>query len=153
MFYAVRSVGVGALGALPPWPSGTALKPNHQWVRYYEVDTTHQLKVCPKNPPLGCWLIGGFAWGQREWYSAEFEPAGWVAQPLPKPFPHPSTSQPAVTPIPVVSLPAVYVTPHIQAPARNTTVTQQDAGRRMAPGVGAVVGVGLFVAIGLTLLL
>jgi hypothetical protein len=151
MFYNVRQVDVGALGALPAWPSSAGLKSNSQWVRYYEVDTSHQLKVCPVNPPLGCYMINGFAWGQREWYSAEFEPAGWVAKPLPKPFPHPGGAESS---IPVVSVPAVYAPPHLQAPLRNTTVTQPDDMRQHAtPGVGAVVGVGLFVAIGLTLLL
>lgn len=87
--------GLGSLGSLPAQPSnlstimGGQLQPNHQWVRYYENDYNHQLTSCPKNPPFGCWIIGGYAWGQREWYPPEFQPHGWVIKPLPAPFPPP----------------------------------------------------------------
>ena len=100
------------LQGLPSEPSksltvhGGLLQPNHQWVRYYEVDMQHQLRVCPKNPPFGCWIIGGFAWGQREWYPDEFEPHGFVLQPLPKPFPHPAAPLTAKTAVMKAPTPA-----------------------------------------------
>lgn len=195
MFMSVRPRQRGVLGpmrglgALPPVPplhyttQGGPLKPNHQWVRYYEVDTSHQLRSCPKNPPFGCWIIDGYAWGQREWYPPEFQPQGFVLKPLPAPFPHPAVvvakpkPKPKPAPKPVVATkpqpkPTVMHTPTkvptFPAPApmqpsptpSNTTVQQpvEDVPQEVAPkrrllgGVGAIVGVGLFVAIGLTLL-
>ena len=103
--YSLR--GLGSLPAMPSnlgTPMGGQLQPNHQWVRYYENDYNHQLRQCPKNPPFGCWMIGGYAWGQREWYPPEFQPDGWVVKPLPKPFPTPVA---APKPLP----PAVMVQP------------------------------------------
>ncbi len=184
MFYAVRPVG---LGALPSPPSnlvttrGGLLMPNHQWVRYYEVDTNHQLKVCPKNAPFGCQIIGGYAWGQREWYPDEFPPyPGWKAQPLPKPFPHPvvPTAAPAPAPKPKATTPApapVKKTTPVSggvtafdffppgglptAPPQSVTTVSQPSDadltaqpQHQTPGVGSLIGIGLFIAIGFTLL-
>jgi hypothetical protein len=174
MFMALRPLGVAGLGKLPPKPpvkyttQGGQLKPNHEWVRYYEVDKNHQLKVCPKNPPFGCYMIGGYAWGQREWYPDEFAPKGFVLQPLPKPFPHPPAapkpkSKPVSagggfdSPVPPPQAPPVTssITPFEPAPTpptvpMDTIVSEPEPTSR--EGVGSIVGIGLFIAIGLTLL-
>jgi hypothetical protein len=199
MFFSIRHrrQGIAGLYGLPPMPpqlyttNGGQLQPDHQWVRYYEVDTSHQLQQCPANAPYGCWMIGGYAWGQRPWYSDEFQPRGWVQPPLPPMFPHPVKAKPLVVKTAVTApkkptappyappkpLPQPSVVPNIKPPAvlkqpsqlpptpavplpgdtSNTQVlppdmTQPSTKRRSLFGVGSVVGVGLFVAIGLTLL-
>jgi len=170
---------VRGLGALPALPTKQGeLLPNRQWVRYYEVDTQHQLKQCPPNAPFGCWLENGYAWGQREWYPDEFSPRGFVLKPLPAPFPHPVPATTAPKPKPVhhakkkKAAPPSYQQPFISplptpTPPPTPSVTmvtqppsapvEQPAPLTPVPhqarsGVLGVVGVGLFIAIGLTLL-
>ncbi len=140
MIYTLRG-----LGTLPPEPSkklviqGGLLKTDHQWVRYYDQDYEHQLTTCPKNPPMGCWIVNGYAWGQR-YIPGEFE--NEAPQPLPPPFQR--TSPP----------PTLFVKPSIQAPPIQTTMGDQpvEAPTRRIGGVGASVGIGLVLAIVLTAL-
>jgi hypothetical protein len=191
MYLTVRLKGLGALPPMPPnthVPQGGQLKLFHEWVRYYVGDTQHQLQHCPPSPPFGCYMIGGYAFGQRLNYNLtpnyEFVPHGWKLQPLPPPYPKPKPppppkpkpappkpkplAQPAPKPAPVAPTPAqTYkpptgpaVAPTVVAQAltpSNTSViqdqpTQPTPTPRKLFGVGSVVGVGLFVAMGLTLL-
>jgi hypothetical protein len=166
----LRAVG---LGALPPFPGYAHLQANHQWVRYYEVDTKHQLRKCPPNAPLGCWIENGYAWGQREWYSEEFVPAGFTPKPLPAPFAHPAVhhkaapkpvvkkkvagpaptyQQPFVSPMPAPAPPTQPSVTIVSPPASETAATPDVQERHERSGVGSLVGIGLFIAVGLTLL-
>ena len=67
------------LGALPPYPPFSMLKPGHSWIRYYQKDqygrdiATHQAFSCPDDAPFGCWLYGGYAWGQAITTTGEFQ--------------------------------------------------------------------------------
>lgn len=154
-----------SLGALPTEPprllvkDGGLLLVNHEWVRYYSVDYKHQLAQCPSLPPFGCWMVNGYAWGQRENYPPEFLPyAGWKAQPLPPPFPAskkvaPPAAAPKKLPPPVMAppsappyLPPVPSTPSTSTPVPHTSAPVPDLIHHM----GGVVGIGLIIAMVLT---
>lgn len=160
-FTMTRLGATGDPATLPPMPSalnttkGGLLPPNYYWVRYYCGDYSHQCTSCPANPPLGCWMIGGYAWGMREWYPDEFIPKGFVAKKLPPPFPVPKVTPkpltPAYKPPMVVQAPPPPKVNYPNTPISTPNVPQPTP---VVAGpthhMGGVVGIGLVIAMVLT---
>jgi len=68
--YVLTNLGrLRGLGALPAYPPSSLLQAGKSWYRYL-VSPDVQWTSCPPNPPYGCTMYGGYAWGQ--WPGSEF---------------------------------------------------------------------------------